>query len=256
MPTLKLKSTHHLYYRQIAGESRKPCLVFLHEGLGCVSMWRDFPDRLCQLTGCPGLIYDRLGYGKSSPLFQSRTLHYLHEYALEELFAVLQELLPGKPYILIGHSDGGSISLIHASAQPVDLKAVITEAAHVFVEPETIAGVRGVYRAWGKGQMKGLRKYHGDKTEMVFSSWAETWLSSWFTSWNIEHLIHSINVPMLIIQGEDDLYGTSAQVEAIAAQSASTTRIKMIADCGHSPHQEQPEFVLQLMDDFLEKFGK
>ena len=255
MPHLQLDPKHELYYQRIAGNDDQPCLVFLHEGLGCVEMWKDFPELLCQITGCPGLIYDRLGYGESSPLIDRRTVHYLHDYALLELPKVIDHLIPDTPYILVGHSDGGSISLIYGAQQRPFLKGIISEAAHVFVDDETIAGIEETTAAWDAGQLAGLAKYHGDKTESIFRAWSNTWLSAWFRSWDIRYVLPSVEVPVLVIQGQADKYGTKAQVNAITFQSAGEARAEMISDCGHAPHHEAREKVVTLMAEFIARVG-
>ena len=240
-----------IYYEHITGDADRPWLVFLHEGLGSTTQWKDFPHRLCELTGCRGLIYDRQGYGQSTPLNKSRTLHYLHEYALVELPQLLAALLPGQDYILVGHSDGGSIALIHAAARDPHLRGVITEAAHVFVEPETLDGIRAADNAYEQGKLAGLAKYHGDKTAQIFKAWSDTWLTPAFSHWNIEYLLPATECPLLVIQGEDDQYGSRSQVDSIAEGCGGPTQAELIPDCGHSPHHEQAEEVLALMTAFI-----
>ncbi|AUH51177.1 alpha/beta hydrolase [Chromobacterium sp. ATCC 53434] len=239
---------HH--HRRIDGDPARPCLVFLHEGLGCDTMWGGFPDRLCQATGLAGLVYDRQGYGRSEPLARPRTIHYLHEYALRELPAVLAACLPDRDYILIGHSDGGSIALLHAAEQPARLKGAITVAAHVFVEDATLAGVRTAVDAWRAGKLDGLLKYHGDKAETLFHAWSDTWLSPAFAHWSIEYALPSIACPLLALQGADDQYGSAAQLDAIAGQTRNG-RQTTLPRCGHSPHLEAPQATQQAMADFI-----
>jgi pimeloyl-ACP methyl ester carboxylesterase len=248
---LQLSSGQQIYYRLIDGDGKKPTLVFLHEGLGCTAMWRDFPDRLCQSTGCPGLVYDRLGYGKSSPLCSPWTVHYLHDYALKELPEVLEKIVPRRTFVLIGHSDGGSISLIFGAEKPALLKAIVTEAAHVFVEPESLRGVEAAEKAYTKGLFRGLLKQHGAKTDALFRAWADTWRSQWFSYWNIEYLLPSIDCPLLVLQGDRDQYGTDRQVESIVAKSSGRAIPVFLENCGHAPHQEQPEEVLKIITDYL-----
>ncbi len=255
MPHLQLNPNHEIYYQRIAGNDDRPCLVFLHEGLGSVEMWKDFPALLCRATGCPGLVYDRLGYGRSSPQIDRRTVQYLHDYALLELPQVVGQLLADMPYILVGHSDGGSISLIYGAQKRPSLRGIISEAAHVFVDDETIAGIEETTAAWDAGQLTGLAKYHGDKTETIFKAWSETWLSAWFRSWDIRYVLPSVEVPVLVIQGQTDKYGTEAQVNAIASQCAGDARAEMIPDCGHAPHHEAQEKVLELMSEFVDLVG-
>lgn len=254
MSTLILDDKQYrIHYQQIAGMPDRPCLIFLHEGLGCTALWRDFPERLCQRTGCPGLVYDRLGHGKSSPLLRRRTIHYLHEYALSELPRLIEALLPEAPFILIGHSDGGSISLIFGAEQPSHLQGIITEAAHVFVEQVSLQGIREADEAFAHGRLAGLRRYHGEKTEELYNAWSATWQSPWFAFWNIEYLLPAIAVPVLVLQGCDDQYGTEAQVQAVVAGTGGKGTPILLEDCRHAPHHEFPERVLDLMTCFINR---
>ncbi|MCK9229180.1 MAG: alpha/beta hydrolase [Syntrophales bacterium] len=253
MNYLLLRDDESLYYRLIDGTVTGPYLVFLHEGLGCVAMWKDFPDRLCAATGCPGLVYDRRGYGRSSPLRGPRRIHYLHDYALQELPQLLEGTIPGMPYILVGHSDGGSIALIHGAERPPLLQAIITVAAHVFVEPETLAGIEGAVLQYRSGRLRTLSAYHGDKTDSVFRAWSDTWLSPWFYPWNIEYLLRSIDCPLLVIQGADDRYGTKRQVDSITSGTTGEATAVVMERCGHTPHQEQPDETLAVLSEYIEK---
>lgn len=255
MAMLELADGGQLYYETIAGDAAEPVLVFLHEGLGCTAMWKDFPARLCALTGCEGLVYDRLGYGQSAALRGGRSVHYLHQYALVELPQVLAQLPGARPYVMVGHSDGGSIALIHAAAQPPGLLGVVTEAAHVFVEDVTLAGIREARLAYGAGKLRGLERYHGAKTEQIFKAWADTWLRPAFSRWNIEYLLASVACPVLALQGSGDQYGTGAQLDAIVAQAPAARRL-LVPECGHTPHQEQPEPVLAAIHAFLKELER
>lgn len=250
MPVLHLDGGLDLNYEVIDGEAGKPCLVFLHEGLGSIALWKGFPQRLCQATGCPGLVYEREGYGASSALRAPRNIHYLHNYALAELPQVLECLIPGREYIVIGHSDGGSIALIHAAGNPPGLRGVVTEAAHVFVEDVTVQGVRAAKESFNPKLLMVLKRYHGDKAEQIYMAWADTWLRPGFKHWNIEYLLPSIAVPALVVQGKEDQYGTEAQVDAIAG-AVPRARKLMLERCGHSPHLEQPEALLEAIGAFL-----
>ncbi|MBB3118765.1 alpha/beta fold hydrolase [Pseudoduganella violacea] len=250
MPVLKLGGGLDLSYEMIDGEAGKPCLVFLHEGLGSIALWKGFPQRLCQATGCSGLVYEREGYGRSSALRRVRSIHYLHDYALAELPQVLERLMPGREYIVIGHSDGGSIALIHAAGNPSGLRGVITEAAHVFVEDLTVQGVRAAKESFNPGLLMALERYHGEKAEQIYMAWADTWLLPGFKHWNIEYLLPSIAVPTLVVQGTEDQYGTEAQVDAIAGAVPGARKL-MLENCGHSPHLEQPETLLESIRGFL-----
>ena len=264
----------HLYYELIAGPgpravptqfggagpADRPVLVFLHEGLGCTAMWKDFPRRLCAATGLAGLAYDRIGHGQSSASDDERTIHYLQEAALMELPALLEQAIPGRRHILVGHSDGGSIALLYAAARPAfggtgvpsppELCGVITEAAHVFIEAETIAGIEAAVRSYEAGKLAGLSRYHGEKTERLFWAWAHTWLAPWFQGWNIEYALPAIQQPVLALQGSADQYATAAQVAAIVGESANR-RGMLIEGSGHTPHGDQPDAVLRVMLGFI-----
>jgi pimeloyl-ACP methyl ester carboxylesterase len=257
MSLLVLNEHHHIFYDWYAGEDERPCLIFLHEGLGCAAQWKEFPQRLCQRTGCPGLVYDRIGHGKSSPLTHPRTIRYLHEAALDELPKVIEALIPGQRFILVGHSDGGSISLIFCAKQHPLLLGSITVAAHVFVEQVSLDGIARAKEAFAQGKLrKGLVRYHGDNTEPLFTAWAETWTSPWFASWHIEDLLPSIDVPLLVLQGRDDQYGTSAQVETIVKTAGGPATPLLLEDCGHAPHLEFPELSLDLMSCFVNRLAR
>jgi len=250
MPMLELGKAQ-LNYALIDGDSSKPLLVFLHEGLGCIAMWKEFPQQLCASTGCAGLVYERQGYGMSSPQPSPRNIHYLHQSALVELPAVMERLAPGREHIVVGHSDGGSIALIYAAARPPGLRGVISAAAHVFVEEITIDGIHTILATQRRSIMRAMARYHGDKAETVFSSWADTWLAPWFRHWNIEYLLPAIDCPLLAMQGRGDHYGSGAQLDAIERGTPGARQL-LLPECGHSPHLEQPEAALQAMAAFID----
>ncbi len=199
------------------------------------------------------MLYDRAGYGRSSPISSARTIHYLHDYALNELPEVVNALIPGRPHILVGHSDGGSISLIYGAERSPLLRGIITEAAHVFVETETINGIREADEAFGQGKFGALYKYHGEKTRTLFKAWSETWLSKWFRHWNIEYLLPSITCPILATQGMDDQYGTEHQINTIVAQSSGRCESRLVENCGHAPHRERPDKMIEIISRFIGK---
>jgi pimeloyl-ACP methyl ester carboxylesterase len=227
-----------------------PTLVFLHEGLGSVSLWRDWPTQLCAQLQLPGLVYSRQGYGASAPVHdvrgdprvaqgvrQGRLLpDYMHHEALTVLPALLQTLGIQEP-ILVGHSDGGTIALIHASQHPV--AACIVMAPHVMVEDISLQAITQARAAYVQGALRErLAKFHAD-VDGAFWQWNEVWLSAGFRSFDIRPEIESITAPLLAIQGEDDAYGTLAQIDDIARHVPHTQRLKL-AQCGHSPHKDQP----------------
>ena len=233
------------------GKKRMPTLVFLHEGLGCTEMWRDFPYLLSERTGCPALVFSRLGYGASDPYPTPWKLNFMHKEGLEKLPAVIKaaEILD---HILIGHSDGGSIGIIYAgSPHAKGLKGLITEAAHVFCENIT---KESIYQAKLNYEHHDLRqrleKYHGRNTENAFRGWNDVWLHPGFIHWNIEKYLPKIKVPMFALQGNQDQYGSLKQMESIKNR-ASHIQTHIIEDCRHSPHADQPEKVLDIMAGFI-----
>ncbi|MEM7799462.1 MAG: alpha/beta hydrolase [Chloroflexota bacterium] len=232
---------------------QKPTLVFLHEGLGCIDMWRGFPERVANATGCNLLVFSRLGYGKSDPIELPRPVRYMHHEGLETLPKLLNELNIGR-HILIGHSDGGSIALINGGGVQSDhLMGIVTLAAHVFNEPLTIKSieaVKEVYKTTNLGARMG--KYHNDP-DHTFWGWNDIWLHPEFKHWNIEAFLPTIQVPTLVIQGLDDQYGTLAQVDAILKGIGALAEKQLIPECKHSPHLEQPDVTLELITGFVNR---
>ena len=227
-----------------------PTLVFLHEGLGSIAQWKDFPIQLCLATRMPGLAYDRWGFGRSEPLDRERSIEYLNHEAEISLPAVLEQCQIDNP-ILIGHSDGGSIALIFAAAYPTRPRAIVTEAAHVFVEQVTLDGIRAAVNVYESTNLRDrLARYHGDNTERMFRGWSDIWLSPSFHDWNIEHLLPKITCPSLIMQGEDDEYGTDAQVDSIVRQVSGPAMRLMIPGCAHIPHHQARDRVLDEISRF------
>jgi len=246
---------HRLFAERIhpgteAADGASPTIVFLHEGLGSIGQWQDFPAALCMMTGLGGLVYDRWGYGKSDPVSLPRPVHYLHEEALGTFPEVLEKCGVGES-ILVGHSDGGSIALIFASVHPKDVLGVVTEAAHVFVEDVTVKGIEEAVQIYRTTDLpERLSKYHGANTDLMFRGWAETWLSSEFRTWNLEEYLPGVACPVLAIQGADDQYGTPAQVDSIAGKVTGPARKLLIPACGHIPHHEARAVILSEMNRF------
>lgn len=229
----------------------RPTIVFLHDSLGCVSLWRDFPAKLSQLTQCNILVYDRLGYGKSQAMPDvPRPVNYLETEA-DTLNDLLSELAIDRP-ILFGHSDGGSIALLTASRYPEKIKAVIAEAAHVFVEEITLKGIREAMEAYKTTNLKErLEKYHGGNTDILFRAWTQTWTRDDFRNWNIENFLPAISCPVLVMQGLKDEFGSLAQVESIVNNVSGNVKKMLIKVSGHTPHKETPEEILAVAADFI-----
>lgn len=235
------------------GQKDHPTLIFLHEGIGCVEMWKDFPRKVSQETGCPVLVFSRFGYGNSDLYPNPWKINFMHKEALRILPEIIKETQI-KNYILIGHSDGGSIAIIFAGGpHSKGLKGVITEAAHVFCEPITINCIQQAKINYEQHTLRqGLKKYHGKNTENAFRGWNDVWLNPTFINWNIEKYLSRIKVPLLAIQGKDDQYGTEKQIESIKSH-VNHAKTYLIDDCRHSPHLEQPEKILNIMTQFIYK---
>jgi pimeloyl-ACP methyl ester carboxylesterase len=241
-----------VHYEWIEGEPGKPALVFLHEGLGSIRQWREFPAKLCAATGHRGLVYDRYGYGQSAVLAEPRrTVRFMHDEALLALPELRKALNLENP-ILIGHSDGASIALIHAGGG-FPVKAVVAMAPHVFIEPVCLSSIRKIAASFETGDLpKALGKYHRDARK-TFYGWADVWLDPGFPRWDIrDDYLPKIECPVLAIQGEDDEYGTMQQLDDTKKRVKRCELLKLPA-CGHSPFKDQPEQVLSSITNFLSK---
>ena len=235
-----------LEYRDIpATVADQPPLLLLHEGLGCIAFWRDFPTKLAARTGCRVIAWSRAGYGHSQPYPEARTGRYLHREAEEALPALLEALDVDQP-VLIGHSDGGSISLIFAGAFPEAVRAIAVIAPHEFVEAETVAGILAAKTAWTATDWPHrLARYHAD-AQRVFSDWSDTWLAPSFANWSIVDYLGKIRCPVLAIQGEGDEYASMRQIDVIAEHAPDTQLLKL-AHCGHTPQRDQEAAVLDAL---------
>lgn len=233
------------------GPEEAPTLVFLHDGLGSAGSWKCFAPELAAATGCGALAYSRAGYGASDPAPLPRPAGFMHDEAL----AVLPEVLDSlgiRRAVLVGHSDGGSIGLIHAAAHPERVRALILEAAHVFVEPLTVASIAALREPYERGDLRAkLARIHGPGADATFRGWTDVWLRAEFLDWSLESLLPSVSCPVLAIQGEDDEYGTLRQVEAIEAGAAGPVERVVLPGCGHSPHHQKREETFAAMARFL-----
>ncbi len=229
----------------------RPTIVFLHDSLGCTILWRDFPQRLANATQCNLLIYDRLGYGQSAPMpTYERPVNYM-ELEADKLNDLLVAQGIGDA-ILFGHSDGGTIALITASKYPDRIRTVICEAAHIFVEEITIAGIRAAIETYGTTDLaQRLAKYHGGKVDTLFKAWTETWTRSNYRDWTIESLLPAITAPLLFIQGDADEYGSLDQVRRTVSQVSGHGEEYILAGIGHTPHKEAPVEVLNACMKFI-----
>ncbi len=230
-------------------EENRPTIVMLHEGLGSVALWKDFPQRLAPRTGCAVLAYSRYGHGNSPKLLEKRPVEFMHHEGEVVLPELLDKLHIARP-ILLGHSDGGSISLIFAGKYPERPGALILEAPHVFVEDLSVASITEAKVSYLTSDLpQRLGRYHGH-VDATFWGWNDIWLDPQFRLWNIEEYLPAIRCPILCIQGEEDEYGTIAQVKAIQAR-VPATEILMLPNCKHSPHRDQPEATLERMAEFV-----
>ena len=231
-------------FRTILGTAdARPTLVFLHEGLGSVGLWRDFPDKVSRRLGAPGLVYSRFGYGGSDGLSGKRAPNFMHEEALDVLPRLLDQLGIEAP-LLVGHSDGASMALIHAAASGRPVRGLALMAPHVFVEPicvESIAKIRETY--FNSDLRQRLSKYHA-RVDDAFLGWADAWLLPEFLAWSIEDLLGRVTQPTLLIQGRDDEYGTLEQLDRIERGVKGPVTRLVLDRCGHSPHRDQEAAVI------------
>lgn len=246
---------HQLEYHIVGPDDpnarQRTMLVLLHEGLGSVAMWKDFPDVLAARTGHPVLAYSRYGHGRSTELGGPRPLDYMHHEALVVLPEVLAELGIHEPF-LIGHSDGASIAIIHAGGgHPV--QAMVLMAPHVFVEDVTIENIAAARDRFEAGDLAGrLARYH-DHPQSMFRGWSDIWLNSEFRAWNIEASVKTCTAPMLLIQSRDDPYGTIAQIDSIEKHAPAPVEKLLLSDCGHSPHVDRRDATLDAITDFVHR---
>ncbi|WP_349663488.1 alpha/beta hydrolase [Cellulophaga lytica] len=235
---------------KIGNYKNKPTIIFLHDSLGCIELWRDFPEKLSNLTKCNAIVYDRQGYGKSLPFTKDRDVNYL-ELEADILMQLISLWGVEKP-ILFGHSDGGSIALIAAAKYPNKIKAIITEGAHIFVEDITLNGINNAIELYKTTNLKSkLKKYHGTKTDTMFWAWAKTWTTKKFKNWNIEHFLPHIECKSLVIQGEDDEYGTLNQVYNTIKATKTLGKKLILPNIKHTPHKENPDLILKETAAFI-----
>jgi len=233
-----------------------PTIVMLHERLGCVALWRDFPAKLAAATGWGVFAYSRAGYGQSDPVALPRPLDYMSREARSSLPAVL-EAIGIERGVLLGHSDGASIAAIYAGEHPDDrIKGLVLMAPHVFTEEPGLASIAEARRAYEAGDLKSrLAKYHVH-VDNAFWGWNDAWLDPGFKDWNIEDAVGRWRFPALLIQGAADQYGTLAQIRAIEARSPAPVESLILENCRHSPHVDQPQATLEAVAAFCAKVGK
>ena len=226
-------------------------LVFLHEGLGCIEMWRDFPQRLCDATMCAGLVYDRTGYGRSSPWPGDPGVRYMEIEADDVLPRLLAAADIGD-CVLVGHSDGGTVALNYAASDPEPLRALVTLAAHAVNEPICVQSIVTAREAFASGDLRQrLVKYHGDNVDRAFYLWSNAWTAPGFEPMDADGRLPGVVVPVQAIQGEDDEYGSELQLGTIAGKVGGYCETRLVPGCGHSPHLQQPAYVLSEIARFV-----
>ena len=241
----------------IAGPKAAPLIVFLHEGLGSVSMWKDFPQRVCNAAGCRGLVYSRPGYGRSTPRAAEEAWNpdFMHRQAREVLPALLRALgidaAADRPWLL-GHSDGASIALLYAAAFPQRIAGLVVLAPHILVEHVSVASIEKARTAYLETDLPQRLARHHDDADSAFWGWNDIWLHPGFRRWSIEEEIGAIACPVLAVQGLDDDYGTLAQIRGIARR-VPQTELMELPDCGHSPHRDQPEALIAHVKAFVQR---
>jgi len=239
-----------------AAAQSSPTLVFLHEGLGCLELWREFPRDLAEATGLRTLVYSRAGYGGSNSVpVAPRSIRYLHDEAEQQLPALLDALEVGES-ILVGHSDGASIALIHAATQNTNgrIKALVVEAPHSFVEDISVFSIERIKNVFETTDLRAkLQRRHGANVDCAFWGWNGMWLDPAFRSFNIEEILPNISIPVLAIQGVNDEYGTLRQIDMLAECCSGPVERVVFDACGHSPHRDRPEETLHAMANFIMK---
>lgn len=243
------------FVRYPARRQDRTTLVFLHEGLGCVALWKDFPQRVAQASGLDTLVFSRIGYGNSDPAPLPRPLTYMHHEGLR----ILPEVLDAAGIdrcILVGHSDGASIAIIHAGGvRDPRVQGLVLMAPHVFNEPVCVASIEKARMAYREGLRDKLAAYHGDNVDCAFHGWNDAWLDPGFLDWNIEEYLAPISIPVLVIQGRDDEYGTLDQVAAIERQCGGAVQTLVLERCRHAPHRDRDEATLAAIVRFVDSPG-
>lgn len=234
-------------------EAQKTAIVLMHDSLGCVALWRDFPERLARVSGHRVIAYDRLGFGRSDAYPGELPLSFIEDEATCG-FQTVCNYFDLNQFLVFGHSVGGGMAVCCAASHPHRCKAVISESAQAFVEAATRVGIRQAEQLFSQpGQLERLHKYHGDKALWVLSAWVDTWLSKAFNHWNLDAQLRRVGCPVLVLHGDRDEYGSTHQPERIAAKAGSLVSVEIIPECGHVPHREYPDAVLTTVCAFLQR---
>lgn len=229
----------------------RPPFLLLHDSLGCIALWRDFPARLTAATGRAVIAYDRLGFGRSDPRAGTMPKDFIRQEAEDGIWPVLDHFGCDQA-ILLGHSVGGAMAVCAGAKKPERAAAVITIAAQGFVEDKVISGIRAAQRDFAQpGQMDRLARYHGDKANWVFRAWVDTWLDQNFADWTLDADLRQLRAPLLALHGDRDEFGSLAHPRRFAALAQGPARAQILADCGHVPHREQPDALIAQIVDFV-----
>ncbi|MFV0246209.1 MAG: alpha/beta fold hydrolase [Qingshengfaniella sp.] len=233
-----------------------PVIVMLHEGLGCLALWRDFPRAIAQATGLPVFVYSRVGYGQSDPVDLPRPLDYMTREAVDVLPDVL-DAVGAESYVLMGHSDGATIAAEYAGRVPDPrVRGLVLMAPHFFTEPGGLAEIARARTAFEQDGLKErMAKYHRDP-EGAFRGWNGAWLDPGFEAWNVADVIDYIRIPALVIQGVEDQYGTIVQVREVETRSYAPVDVALLPDCRHAPQFDQPEATLAAVSEFCARLQR
>lgn len=236
--------------------SAAPTLVLLHEGLGCVALWRDFPEQLAKSTGMGVFVYSRAGYGASDTVSLPRPMDYMTREAVENLGPIL-DAMGIREAVLVGHSDGATIAAIYAgSISDMRIRGLVLIAPHFFAESTGLDAIRDVGVAFASGGLRAkLARYHNDP-DVAFKGWHDVWTHPAFEDWNVADCIDHWRIPVLAIQGRDDAYGTLAQIDEISDRIYSPLEISILDSCGHAPHLEQPQKTLGAIGEFTQRLNR
>jgi len=232
-------------------ERHRESILLFHDSLGCVDLWRDFPQQLASATGRRVVAYDRLGFGRSDPHPGPLSPAFIREEVVE-VVPRLRQALKLDTIVAFGHSVGGAMAIMTAAHSPAGCTAVVTESAQSFVEDRTLTGIRAAQADFeSPGQMERLQRYHGTNARWVLNAWIETWLSPAFASWSLDDVLPAVKCPVLAIHGDQDEYGSLRHPERITRLAGGAARALILENCGHVPHREQPARVLQAVTLFL-----
>lgn len=236
-----------------SGEPAGAPLVLLHDSLGCVETWRDFPAQLAARLGRDVYAYDRLGFGRATPMDNPLSLEFIEKEA-REVFPGLLEALELDQVIVLGHSVGGSMAVAIAAALPARCAAVITESAQAFVEPRTLEGVAAAKQRFNtEERLARLGRYHGTKAKWVLDAWTETWLNPLFANWSLDRHLSAVRCPALVMHGDEDEFGSSAFPERIASGVPGPAQMHIFEGVGHVPHRQVPDRVFDAVEAFVSK---